>query len=121
MAPREVGLEYNMAEGGDVFYILTNADGAKDFKIVEAPFATPERAHWREVVAAYAGRLILSHMAFARHLVWLERENGLPQIKIRDRAAARSMRSPSRKRPIRSACRAPWNMTRMSSASPTPR
>lgn len=85
VAPREVGLEYNMAEGGDVFYILTNADGAKDFKIVEAPFATPERAHWREVVPHTPGRLILSHMAFARHLVWLERENGLPQIKIRDR------------------------------------
>ncbi|MFP5075762.1 S9 family peptidase [Rhizobium sp. YIM 134829] len=85
VAPRETGLEYSMVEGGDVFYILTNADGAKDFKIVEAPFATPERAQWREVVPHTPGRLILSHMAFAGHLVWLERENGLPQIKIRDR------------------------------------
>ncbi len=37
VAPRETGIEYSLTEGGDVFYILTNADGAKDFKIVEAP------------------------------------------------------------------------------------
>ncbi|TCQ12290.1 oligopeptidase B [Rhizobium sp. PP-F2F-G36] len=85
VAPRETGLEYSMTEGGDVFYILTNADGAKDFKIMETPFDRPERENWRELVPHTPGRLILNHMAFARHLVWLERENGLPQIKIRDR------------------------------------
>ncbi|MFB2550973.1 S9 family peptidase [Ensifer soli] len=85
VAARETGIEYEMTEGGDVFYILTNADGAKDFKIVEAPVGAPARANWRDVVPHTPGRLIISHMAFARHLVWLERENGLPQIKIRDR------------------------------------
>ena len=30
-------LQYDIEEGGDVFFILTNADGAKDFKIVTAP------------------------------------------------------------------------------------
>ncbi|NHT78627.1 S9 family peptidase [Rhizobiaceae bacterium CRRU44] len=85
VAARETGLEYSMTEGGDVFYILTNADGAKDFKIMETPFDRPERENWRELVPHTPGRLILNHMAFARHLVWLERENGLPQIKIRDR------------------------------------
>ncbi len=29
--------------------------------------------------------LILNHMAFARHLVWWERRDGLPRIMIRDR------------------------------------
>ncbi|KQY19796.1 S9 family peptidase [Rhizobium sp. Root482] len=85
VAARQAGLEYSMTEGGDVFYILTNADGAKDFKICEAPVTAPGRENWTDVVAHTPGRLILSHMAFARHLVWLERENGLPQIKIRDR------------------------------------
>ncbi|MFT2211361.1 S9 family peptidase [Rhizobium giardinii] len=82
---RETGLEYSMTEGGDVFYILTNADGAKDFKIMQTPVDKPSRENWTDVVPHTPGRLILSHMAFARHLVWLERENGLPQIKIRDR------------------------------------
>jgi oligopeptidase B len=86
VAPRETGVEYDLTEGGDVFYILTNADGAKDFKIMEAPVAAPERANWREVVAHEPGRLILSHMAFKRHLVWLERSSGLPRIIVRDRA-----------------------------------
>ena len=27
------GLQYDLEEGGDVFFILTNADGAKDFKV----------------------------------------------------------------------------------------
>src|SRR5690606_4306054 len=34
VAARETGLRYDLEEGGDIFFILTNADGAKDFKIV---------------------------------------------------------------------------------------
>ena len=41
VSPRETGLEYDLEEGGDIFFILTNADGAKDFKIVTAPAADP--------------------------------------------------------------------------------
>ena len=85
VAARETGVEYDMHEGGDVFFILTNADGAKDFKIVETPVDNPGRAHWRDVVAHQPGRLILSHAVFSGHLVWLERQDGLPRIVIRDR------------------------------------
>ena len=100
VAERETGLEYSMTEGGDVFYILTNADGAKDFKICQAPVSAPGRENWTDVVPHTPGRLIISHMAYARHLVWLERENGLPQIKIRDRKTARNMPSPLTRKPI---------------------
>ncbi len=85
VAARETGVEYDMHEGGDVFYILTNADDAKDFKIVQAPVDAPQRANWRDVVPHQPGRLILSHAVFAGHLVWLERQDGLPRIVIRDR------------------------------------
>ncbi|MCG5479501.1 S9 family peptidase [Sinorhizobium alkalisoli] len=85
VAERVTGLEYSMTEGGDVFYILTNADGAKDFKIMESPVAAPQKENWREVVPHRPGTLILSHMAYARHLVWLQRREGLPEIVIRDR------------------------------------
>ncbi|WP_416795330.1 S9 family peptidase [Ciceribacter azotifigens] len=85
VAEREEGIEYSLAEGGDVFYILTNDGGAKDFKIMEAPVTAPGKENWKEVVAHVPGRLILNHMAFARHLVWLQRRNGLPEIMIRDR------------------------------------
>ncbi len=85
VAERVTGLEYSMTEGGEVFYILTNADGAKDFKIMEAPVEASQKENWREVVPHRPGTLILSHMAYARHLVWLQRREGLPEIVIRDR------------------------------------
>lgn len=85
VAARQTGVEYSLSEGGDVFYILTNADGAKDFKIMETPVGAPGKANWRETVAHKPGRLILSVSAYRNHLVWMERENGLPRIVIRDR------------------------------------
>ncbi|MDO5894825.1 S9 family peptidase [Agrobacterium sp. Azo12] len=86
VAKREEGVEYSMTEGGDVFYILTNDGDAKDFKIMEAPVTAPGKENWKEVVPHESGRLILSHLAHARHLLWLERRDGLPRIVIRDRA-----------------------------------
>jgi oligopeptidase B len=86
VAARQPGVEYSLSSGGDRFYILTNADGAKDFKIVTAPCDAPGRENWTDLVPHEPGRLILSHGVFARHLVWLERRDGLPRIMIRDRA-----------------------------------
>lgn len=79
---REKGVEYSLTEGGDVFYILTNKDGAKDFKIVSAPVNAPQDHNWVDVVAHEPGRLILSHDAYKDFLVWLERRDGLPQIRL---------------------------------------
>ncbi len=87
VAARETGLEYDLEEGGDVFFILTNADGAKDFKIMTAPAADPARANWRELVPHEPGRLILSILAFKDFLVRLERKDGLPRIVVRERAS----------------------------------
>jgi oligopeptidase B len=85
VAARKTGIEYSLSEGGDVFYMLTNADGAKDFKIMQTPVGAPGPENWSEVVPHKPGRLILSVSAYRNHLVWMERENGLPRIVIRDR------------------------------------
>ena len=87
VAKRQTGVEYSLSEGGDVFYILTNADGAKDFKIMQAPVTAPGAENWSEVVSHKPGRLILSVSAYRNHLVWMERENGLPRIVILDRTS----------------------------------
>ncbi|RUM97359.1 S9 family peptidase [Pseudaminobacter arsenicus] len=84
--PRSPGLQYDLEEGGDIFFILTNADGAKDFKIMTAPADDPRRVNWKELVPHEPGRLILSILGFKDHLVRLERKDGLPRIVIRDRA-----------------------------------
>jgi oligopeptidase B len=86
VAARETGLQYDLDDGGDVFFVLTNADGAKDFKVMVTTANTPERANWRELVPHEPGRLILSLMSLKNWLVRLERKDGLPRIVIRNRA-----------------------------------
>lgn len=84
VAKRKTAEEYGLDHGDGRFYILTNAGGAEDFKIVTAPEATPGRRYWKTVVPHRKGRLIL-HMSILRDfLVRLERENGLPRIVIRE-------------------------------------
>ena len=83
IAAREPGIEYHVDEGMGVLYILTN-DGAEDFKLVTAAAGQPGRAHWQDLVPHEEGRLILSHSIFKHHLVWMERQNGLPRIQIRN-------------------------------------
>lgn len=87
VSSREPGLQYDLEEGGDIFFILTNADGAKDFKIMTAPASDPVRANWMELVAHEPGRLILSVLGFKDFMVRLERKDGLPRIVIRDRSS----------------------------------
>ncbi len=82
VAARERDVEYHVLHHGGRLLILTNADGAEDFKVVEAPLETPERAQWRDLVPHEAGRLIVSLLVFKRHLVRLERVEGLPRLTV---------------------------------------
>ena len=84
MAPRESGVQYSIADRGEELFILTNADGAIDFKIVTAPLASPQRPHWRDLIAHREGIYIIDIELYAGHLVRLERANALPAIIIRD-------------------------------------
>ena len=86
VAPRVTEQEYDVEDGDDRLYILTNAEGAEDFKIVTAPFDALGRENWRELVPHVEGRLILSMTVYRHHLVRLEREDGLPRIVIRELA-----------------------------------
>lgn len=87
VAAREVRHRYGVEHHGDTLFIRTNADGAEDFKLMTAPLAAPQRANWRDLVAYRAGRMIVVAGAYARHLVRLERENGLPRIVVREIAS----------------------------------
>ena len=84
VAARESGVQYSLADRGEELFILTNADGAIDFKVVTAPLAAPERANWRELIPHRAGIYILDVELYAGHMVRLERANALPSIVIRD-------------------------------------
>ena len=82
VAPRQDGVEMSIEHWRDRLIILTNADDAEDFKICQTPLETPEREHWRDLVAHRPGRLILTIAVFSHFLVRLEREDGLPRIVI---------------------------------------
>ena len=49
-SPPRSRLQSDIEEGSDIFFILTNADGAKDFKVVTAPAGDPTRANWQELI-----------------------------------------------------------------------
>ncbi|MEQ8371825.1 MAG: S9 family peptidase [Roseibium aggregatum] len=83
VAERETGIEYSIDDHGDTLYILTNAGGAEDFKIVTAPKGNPGRENWSDLVPHKAGCLILSHCVYKSFMTRLEREDGLPRIVIR--------------------------------------
>jgi len=87
VAARQAGRRYEVEHHGEDLLILTNADGAEDFKIVAAPIADPAPGNWRDLVPHRAGRLILDHVCLRGRLIRLEREDGLPRIVIRDLAS----------------------------------
>ena len=85
VATREEGVEYDLEHDADRqrFLILTNAEGAEDFKVMEAPETTPEREHWKDYIPHKPGTLVLGHVAFRNHYARMERHGGLPRIAIR--------------------------------------
>ena len=84
IAARERGIEYDIALRGDRLYILTNADGATDFKIMTASLEASERATWREWLLHEPGTYVRAQLLFAGHHVRLERLGGLPRVVITD-------------------------------------
>lgn len=83
---RTPGLDVRVATHGEQALLLTNADGAQDYKIVAAPLADPRRANWQDLVPHRPGVLIKGMQVFVGHLVRLELADALPRIVVRDLA-----------------------------------
>jgi oligopeptidase B len=83
--PREEEHRYDVDHKGGRFYIRTNK-GAKNFRLVSAPVATPDAKHWEELVPHRPAVLLETVNVFANHLVLEERANGLNRLVIFDPA-----------------------------------
>ncbi len=81
--PRVHEVEYELTHRGDSFFIRTS-DGAKTFRLVEAPVKDPSKGNWREVIAGRAEVTLEEVVAFENYLVVEERENGLNKLRVRD-------------------------------------
>jgi oligopeptidase B len=84
--PREPGIEYTVSHNGDRFFITTN-DAAPNFRLVQAPVATPGREHWSPVLPYRPEVKLDTTDAFKKHLVVYERAAGFRQIRVLDLAA----------------------------------
>ena len=88
VAARSPDLRYEVSHDaeGDRLLLRTNAGGAEDFKLVEAPVPSAEApgdpSAWRDLLPHAPGRYRLSMLAFRAHLVLLERVEGLPRIAV---------------------------------------
>jgi len=85
--PRQQGVEYDVTHApnpvdGDRFVILTNADGAVNFKLMTTPVDNLGREGWEELVAHRPGVKLEGLSAFVGHLVRYERREGVRRIVV---------------------------------------
>lgn len=81
--PRERDLEYSVDHYENNFYILTNKDGAKNFKLMKTQLEKTSKANWVDVIPHRPETLMEDFSIFKDYLVLEERTNGLNQIRIK--------------------------------------
>ena len=79
---RQNDLLYGIGHYGDNFYILTNADGAKNFKVMKTSVDKTEKENWIELLPHRDDVLIEDFDLFADFLVMEERKEGLVKIRV---------------------------------------
>lgn len=81
-SPRERGLEYSIAHYNGNFYVLTNKDGATNFKLMKTSDENTSSKDWEEFIPHREDVLLEDVDIFKDYYVLSERENGLNQLKI---------------------------------------
>jgi oligopeptidase B len=84
--PRQTGVQYDLEHWNGRFVIRTNADGAIDFKIVEAPEASPGRKNWKDLVPHKPGQFVTGMLPTKGWLARTVRENANNHILYLDGA-----------------------------------
>jgi oligopeptidase B len=67
---------------GNRFLIVTNSEGARNFRLVAAPVADPTRANWVELLPHRDDVRLDSVDAFRDHLASSERADGLDRLRV---------------------------------------
>ena len=85
ISPREKEHEYAVDHRGELFYIRTNK-GCRNFRVMTASVAGLGQESWKELVPCRPAVMVSGLDVFANHAVVLEREDGLPRIRVIDLA-----------------------------------
>jgi oligopeptidase B len=83
LQPRERNLEYGVAHYENDFYLLTNKDGAANFKLMKTPVSKTLKENWVDVIPHREDTLLEDFSIFKDFLVLEERTNGLSKIRIK--------------------------------------
>ncbi len=76
------GMEYSLTHYEDNFYILTNMEGATNFKLMTTPEDKTESENWVDFIPHREEVLLEDIEMFNEYYVLSERENGLNKLKI---------------------------------------
>jgi oligopeptidase B len=79
---RKRGLEYSISHYGDSWYIVTNKDGATNFKLMKTPENATGVDNWKDLIPHNENVLLEGVDIFKDYLVVEERSNGLNKIRI---------------------------------------
>ena len=80
---RKKDLEYSISHYGEHFYIFTNADGAKNYKVMKVAVNEPQMENWEEVLAHREDVLLEDLELFNEYWTITERTEGLAKIRIK--------------------------------------
>ncbi|MEQ9187175.1 MAG: S9 family peptidase [Cryomorphaceae bacterium] len=79
---RQRDLEYGVSHFDGHFYILTNKDGATNFKLMKASEQSPGKEHWTEVISHRTDVLLDDFDVFNDFLVLTEKANAESSLRI---------------------------------------
>ena len=79
---RQPDVLYSFSHHEDRFLVTTNADGAVNFKLCEAPLDAPQRANWREIVPERRDARLLGASAFKDFVVLSERGGATKKLRL---------------------------------------
>jgi oligopeptidase B len=83
-SPRRPKLEYDVEDGGDVFYVSNN-DNARNFKLSVCPPGKTDRSDWTDLVPHREDTLLEGVEVFENWLVLKETREAVPQLRVINR------------------------------------
>ncbi len=79
---RERGLEYGISHYKDKWFIRTNKDGAKNFKLMSTTLDNTSKDNWTDIIE-HRGDVLLEGMdIFENYMVLSERINGISKLRV---------------------------------------
>ncbi len=81
-AKRKRGVEYNLMHRNNEFFILTNKDGATNFKLMQTNEGQTEMKYWKDIIAHRKDVMLDDVEIFNDFMVLQEKENGLNRLRV---------------------------------------